>query len=142
MNFKVFTHFLKKPLANVLITFFIQLISSQYIAYQKYINNKSEQKKEIDHQVNVIEEKLNAEIEIYPNPARDFINIDFDSDDQKKCELIIYNQFGQRINKYFSVLGGGESYRINIETLTPGIYFINVITPSGETLKQKLEVVN
>ncbi|NQU32531.1 MAG: hypothetical protein HQ521_04790 [Bacteroidetes bacterium] len=55
---------------------------------------------------------------------------------------MIFNQFGQRINKYFSIFGGTESNRINIEALFKGIYFINVITSSGETLKQKLEVVN
>ena len=60
MNFQVFNQFLKKPLTILLITFFILLISSQYIAYQKYLINKSEQKKEIDNQVNFIKEKLNA----------------------------------------------------------------------------------
>lgn len=60
MNFKAFYLFLKKPVMIGLITFLILLISSQYIAYQKYLINKSEQKKEIDNQVNFIKEKLNA----------------------------------------------------------------------------------
>ncbi len=81
-------------------------------------------------------------INIYPNPARNFITIDFQSVDKKMFEVIIFNQFGQRINKYFSIFGGTKSNKINIEALSPGIYFINVITSSGETLKQKLEVVN
>ena len=60
MNFKVFYQFLKKPLVLGSIAFIILLISSQYIAYQKYLINENDQKKEIDNQVNLIKEKLQA----------------------------------------------------------------------------------
>ncbi len=86
-----------------------------------------------------VSEKSDAELSVYPNPANDFISIDLKSE-QQTCELRIYNQNGQLLIKYSGLIGGGESTKINIETLTPGTYFINVITPSGEVLKQKLEV--
>ncbi len=83
-----------------------------------------------------------GEIKIYPNPARDYVMIDLDTEKQISYEVIIFNQFGQRVIKYFSIFGEKEINKINIETLKTGIYFINVITSSGTTLKQKLEVVN
>ena len=60
MNFKTFYQSFKKPMVLGLFTFVILLISSQYIAYQKYLINENDQKKEIDNQVNFIKEKLQA----------------------------------------------------------------------------------
>ncbi len=51
-------HFLKKPLAAGCTAFIILLFITQYIAYQKYLINENEQKKEINNEVNLIKEKL------------------------------------------------------------------------------------
>ncbi|MCF7559920.1 ATP-binding protein [Sabulilitoribacter multivorans] len=52
--------FLKKPLVAGLLAFIVLFSISQYIAYQKYLINENEQKKEIDAQVSIIKEKLQA----------------------------------------------------------------------------------
>ncbi|HAT63620.1 MAG TPA: diguanylate cyclase, partial [Flavobacteriaceae bacterium] len=53
-------HFFKNPLFFGFSTFFILLFITQFIAYQKYLINENEQKKEINNQVNIIKEKLQA----------------------------------------------------------------------------------
>ncbi len=50
----------RKPLVWGFATFTILLCVTQYIAYQKYLINENEQRKEIDNQVNLIKEKLQA----------------------------------------------------------------------------------
>jgi len=51
---------LKKPLVAGFATFIILLFITQYIAYQKYLINENEQKKEINNQVDLIKERLQA----------------------------------------------------------------------------------
>jgi PAS domain S-box-containing protein len=60
MRIKGFYFFFKKPLVAGFTTFVILLFISQYIAYQKYLINENEQKKEINNEVNLIKEKLQA----------------------------------------------------------------------------------
>lgn len=51
---------LKKPLVAGLTSFIILLFIAQYIAYQQFLINENEQKKEINNQVDLIKEKLQA----------------------------------------------------------------------------------
>lgn len=60
MKSNPFYLFFKRPLVAGFSTFIILLFTSQYIAYQKYLINENDQKKEIDNQVNLIKEKLQA----------------------------------------------------------------------------------
>jgi len=52
--------YLKKHFVAGFITFIILLFIAQYIAYQQYLINKNEQKKEITNEVNLVKEKLQA----------------------------------------------------------------------------------
>ncbi len=52
--------FFKNPFILGFSTFIILLFTSQYIAYQKYLLNENDQKKEINNQVSIIKEKLQA----------------------------------------------------------------------------------
>jgi PAS domain S-box-containing protein len=52
--------FFKKPLAAGISVFIILLLIAQIIAYQKYLINENEQKKEVNNHVDLIKEKLQA----------------------------------------------------------------------------------
>lgn len=52
--------FFKKPLVASFTTFIILLFVTQYIAYQKHVMNENEQKRELNNQVDLIKEKLQA----------------------------------------------------------------------------------
>ncbi|MCL7762385.1 ATP-binding protein [Polaribacter sp. Z014] len=55
-----FYSFFKKPIVLGFATFIVLLVVSQYIAYQKYLLNENEQKKEVNNRVDLIKEKLHA----------------------------------------------------------------------------------
>nr|WP_321227996.1 ATP-binding protein [uncultured Psychroserpens sp.] len=94
--------FIKKPVVIGFISFIMILIVSQYIAYQKYLINENEQKKEINNQVDLIKGKLQSLV-MHSYSAtktleyiveRNGIPADFDS---IASELL-------NLNKYFDVV--------------------------------------
>lgn len=52
--------FIKKPIVAGFITFVLSLLVTQYIAFQKYLINQNQQKREINNRVDLINEKLQA----------------------------------------------------------------------------------
>ncbi|WP_452229742.1 PAS domain-containing protein [Lacinutrix sp. MEBiC02404] len=60
MNKSTLLLFFKKPLVLAFLFFIVLLFATQYIAYQEYIINKNEQQREINNQVNLIQEKLQS----------------------------------------------------------------------------------
>jgi PAS domain S-box-containing protein len=52
--------FFKKPLVLGCFVFLILLFATQYVAYQEYVINNNEQKREINSQANLIKEKLQS----------------------------------------------------------------------------------
>ncbi|MUU77485.1 sensor histidine kinase [Winogradskyella endarachnes] len=55
-----FYRFLKKPLVISVITIIALLAITQYVAYQKYLINENEQRKELNNEINIIKDKLQA----------------------------------------------------------------------------------
>lgn len=102
MKSSPFYLFFKKPLVAGISAFIALLIISQFIAYQKYLLNENEQKKELNNHVGLIKEKLQALV-LYSYSAtktlgfiveRHGIPSDFD---------VIAKEFLDR-NKYFNVV--------------------------------------
>ena len=60
-------------------------------------------------------------IGIYPNPARDEINITFTDEFQGEIRISIYNQLGQKILNQ-EVFGD----RIDISCLVPGLFILEI----------------
>ncbi len=71
-----------------------------------------------------------SNIEIYPNPAKDNLYIDFNN--EIKGNIIITNQLGQVVKKTNI---DGKEITINIEDLTSGVYFINVSNQRMKVVK-------
>lgn len=64
---------------------------------------------------------------IYPNPASDYLNISFGTQDFGAKSIIIYNQLGEIVDEY--LMDSFETAnRINIESLNSGSYFICIIS--------------
>ena len=78
--------------------------------------------------VNITKEtsNVNDKIIIYPNPAKDIINI---VSSKKIKNILIYNSVGQTVYR-------GNETRININNLEPGVYIVRIETCKGiETQK-------
>ena len=76
------------------------------------------------------ESAINNKISIHPNPANTFINIDIDENYNGDFHVTIYNSLGVK------VLETSNQNNINIESLSSGVYFINVMTEHfSQTIK-------
>ncbi len=77
-------------------------------------------------------------LSVYPNPARDFVVLDFKTDINEEVSLEVVNGIGQQMMKDKVQLQGGK-YTLNTDALTPGTYFI-LVNLNGTVRTQKLIV--
>lgn len=78
----------------------------------------------------------NANIFIYPNPAKHYLTVT-GSNSIKKIEIL--NVAGQLI---LSETASGNSHQLNIETLVNGVYFVSIYNSDNTVYRKKLVVQN
>jgi len=64
-------------------------------------------------------------LQVYPNPATEFVNVKFDSPQAKKVKLTIYNILGTSIELETEVIDEFE-IKIKVKDLATGYYFLSV----------------
>ncbi len=77
-----------------------------------------------------------SDVRIYPNPATDYVNISMTSEAQN-VNMNIVDMSGKVL--YTDVInhgGGNQIYRIPVSELSSGIYFMNLVTPTGRTIQK------
>jgi len=79
------------------------------------------------------EEKL---INLYPNPANQFINIDLQIKNSDELNYVIYNTLGEIVQSG-QIQGqlGTHQYSIELNDLNTGVYYFNLITGDKQTTK-------
>lgn len=83
-------------------------------------------------------EKFNANISVYPNPARGTATVEIK--DAKVGSVVVLNNLGQRI--FAEAKGTGrENLTLNIAALKPGMYFVQILSADGQTKIYKELVV-
>lgn len=70
--------------------------------------------------------KRSEVMQVYPNPASDFINIIINKTISKNTKIVLLNILGETIESY-SNIETGSSYSISTRNLQPGVYIINLI---------------
>ncbi|MDD3875653.1 MAG: T9SS type A sorting domain-containing protein [Bacteroidales bacterium] len=75
--------------------------------------------------------ELFAEISIYPNPSKDFVNIDIPAD-YDLLDITLYDVLGSLINKQTEVSG---SVTLDVTNISVGTYYLQVINPINRELK-------
>jgi hypothetical protein len=68
-------------------------------------------------------------IHVYPNPSRDWVTIEFEgSVSDKDMRFSLYGLSGEKIGQLevSSVIMGENHYRLNVEDLAKGIYFLRI----------------
>ena len=78
--------------------------------------------------VSKISELKNNEVVMYPNPAKDELNVLYDKNAGIK-NIAIYNLVGKQVS-IFRV--GGSSAKLDISNIPSGVYFIRLIDAGGQ----------
>jgi len=73
----------------------------------------------------------------YPNPASDFIYLDFELKGSAENSISLFNITGQMINEYQQMNSAGRNQlRFDTKNLNPGIYFIRVRLDDQEVIRK------
>ncbi|MBS4013508.1 MAG: T9SS type A sorting domain-containing protein [Bacteroidetes bacterium] len=88
---------------------------------------------------NISQPEFSDVISVYPNPARDFILIDFGSLSDTNWDVIVYDLKGvaQYSTKYSSA---NKTVKLNIGHLNSGIYIVRIMSDYG--IAEKVIVIN
>jgi len=74
------------------------------------------------------------ELKIYPNPANDYVYFKF-NENLTVNKVVVYNLFGKKIIETVIV-----NNRLNIKSLSKGVYLLNINTMRGEFFSKKIIV--
>ncbi len=78
--------------------------------------------KSISHHISITSDEemtLQSDINIYPNPVKDFLYISFEN----ATEVFLYNSNGGLLNTFIG--SANQVYKYNTTDLQPGLYFLN-----------------
>ncbi|UKN00884.1 T9SS type A sorting domain-containing protein [Paracrocinitomix mangrovi] len=84
-----------------------------------------------------IEEKIDISLSAYPNPANDEFFINFNGNEGKEFQLVVYNVVGAEVMKKTLVNGLNK---LNVEDLNNGVYFYSIVNNNDIIETKKLLV--
>lgn len=74
----------------------------------------------------------NADISLYPNPARNTLNVSFD-DQSGVSTIAVYNLIGKEVSAY-RVNNGSSNVQLDIDNIPAGIYLLRMLDAQGHVL--------
>ncbi len=91
---------------------------------------------EIDN-VGVEEQEAFTQLDIFPNPATDALNVNFNLDNTQTVEIRLVNVTGEAIyNNVLSNVTGQINNRIDVSNFAKGIYILNISGAEGSVNKK------
>ena len=91
---------------------------------------------EIDN-VGVEEQEAFTQLDIFPNPATDALNVNFNLDNNQTVEIRLVNVTGEAIyNNVLSNVTGQINNRIDVSNFAKGIYILNISGAEGSVNKK------
>jgi hypothetical protein len=77
-----------------------------------------------------------SDINVYPNPATNFLNVELTSEAQN-IDMNVVDMSGKILySNTVSHNGGSQIYKVPVSNLASGIYFLHMNTPSGKTIQK------
>ena len=77
-----------------------------------------------------------SNINIYPNPASNYVNVELTGDAQNISVKMLDLSGKEMYNDVFSHNGGTQIYKVPVADLASGIYFLHMNTPTGNTIQK------
>lgn len=82
------------------------------------------------------------EVNLSPNPAKSYVNVEFFSKSDKESIIQIYDMQGKLIKSYDEIITKGESQaRIDISSLQTGMYILRIVHDGQEQLTKRFNKV-
>ena len=79
------------------------------------------------------------EVEVFPNPASETVNIAISNGEPGPVEIRLYSLLGEMpISKNIDMLGTTTGFEIDINNLPAGIYYLDVLSNGVGIVSQKL----
>ena len=76
-------------------------------------------------------------VAVYPNPASNLVNVNFNLAQSSEVEMRIYDVTGKVVlSEVNSFANGTNSAILNIESLTNGVYYVDVVSGHSKTTKR------
>ncbi|MDX5394976.1 MAG: T9SS type A sorting domain-containing protein, partial [Hymenobacteraceae bacterium] len=80
-----------------------------------------------------------SSLQVYPNPAKQEVNLSFEAKENQFVQLQVLNMQGQQVLQLpFEATAGANELKLQLEKLTPGMYLINV---TGSTFNSRNKLV-
>lgn len=83
--------------------------------------------------------KLNDALSIYPNPAAETVNFKIENLQTAATSIRVINALGKEV--YATRIQSTDPQVVNVNTFSPGIYFVKCDFENGNSSVQKLEIV-
>jgi hypothetical protein len=78
-----------------------------------------------------------TEVNIYPNPTSDIINIEFDARKSERVRCVFYNEVGKEVKSNFENINTGiNKLTFNVNGLKTGVYFVSLNIDGNLITKQ------
>lgn len=86
---------------------------------------------------NGIDQFDNTEINVYPNPATSFVNVEVISDEAQHFKASMVDMMGKTVYvDQFNHDAGTGMYKINVNNLAKGVYFLHLNSENGSTVQK------
>jgi len=84
--------------------------------------------------------KKEENLMIYPNPGSAVTNFNLTTPEQGKVLISLVDMSGKELLKTEDVLNGADTLtgKIAIHALTPGVYVLKILLPSGKRITKKI----
>jgi PKD repeat protein len=93
---------------------------------------------EDDPTLNINTGLVDNNIKYYPNPANNVLNIDITLPKQTPVKISIYNNLGEEVSKVFTGSITKSSFKVDVSSLSSGIYIIRFNINQNQTFNKKL----
>jgi len=100
--------------------------SHNYKVQSVFIGNGNGPYDETEAYVSRVHNTIFRSIEVYPNPATNFIFINFDNLESDKINLSILNLNGRSIMNREFRLTGQKNLKVELPVASPGVYLLNI----------------
>ena len=75
-------------------------------------------------------------LQVYPNPTSDFAQLELELDRPETINIRLFNTQSQQLRQHSLAIGQLISHPIELRSLSPGIYFVEIETSRGRVSKR------